>query len=131
LLNTTVWAGPVPIDINGGVLVGVGLSMLPLTFSTVIGFEGWRPISAATKVPDFDVRADLKTGLRFAASLKPWFGLGLGVSGVAAAGVRLQGEVGVNVDVNVNPFAELKGRSGEYSGKLGIGVNVVRSGSLG
>lgn len=131
LLNTTVWAGPVPIDINGGVLVGVGLSMLPLTFSTVIGFEGWRPVSAATKVPDFDVRADLNTGLRFAASLKPWFGLGLGVSGAAAAGVRLQGEVGVNVDVNVNPFAELKGRAGEYSGKLGIGVNVVGSGSLG
>lgn|GEM_PF-2084045 len=130
LLRTTVWAGPVPIDINGGVGVGVGLSMLPLTFGTTIAFQGWRPLSAATKVPDFQARADLNTGLRFNAAVKPWFGVGLGISGVASAGLRIQGEVGVNVDVNVNPYAELEGKSGVYSGKLGIGLNVVGSGQL-
>ncbi|TNF25049.1 MAG: DUF4157 domain-containing protein [Deltaproteobacteria bacterium] len=131
LLRTTVMAGPVPIDINGGVGIGVGLSMLPLTFSTTIGFSNWRPLSAATKVPDFEARADLNTGLRLSAALKPWFGVGIGVSGVASAGLRLQGEVGVNVDVNVNPYAELKGQSGVYSGKLGLALGIVGSGSLG
>ncbi|PKN59008.1 MAG: hypothetical protein CVU56_02635 [Deltaproteobacteria bacterium HGW-Deltaproteobacteria-14] len=131
LLSTTVMAGPVPIDINGGVGIGIALSMLPLTFSTVIGFSGWRPLSAATKVPDFSARADLNTGLRFTAALKPWFGIGLGVSGLASAGLRLQGEVALNVDANINPYAELKGVGGEYSGKLGVGVNIVGSGQLG
>jgi len=131
LLRTTVMAGPVPIDINGGVGIGIALSMLPLTFSTTIGFSGWRPLSAATKVPDFTARADLNTGVRLSAALKPWLGVGIGVSGVASAGLRLQGEVALNVDANINPYAELKGESGVYSGKLGMGVNVVGSGSLG
>jgi len=131
LIQQTAWAGPVPIDINGGVAVGIGLSMQDLTFSTTVGFSGWRPLSAATKVPDFHARADLNTGLRFVAALKPWLGLGLGVSGVASAGVALQGEVSIGVDVNVNPFAEIEGKGGVYSGRLGIGLNVVGSGSLG
>ncbi|PIE18510.1 MAG: hypothetical protein CSA66_04690 [Proteobacteria bacterium] len=130
LIRTTIAAGPVPIDLGGGVGVGIALSMLPLTFGTTIAFQGWRPLSAATKVPDFQARADLNTGLKLAAALKPWFSVGVGVTG-ASAGLRLQGEVGLNVDVNVNPYAELEGKDGEYFGKLGVGVGVVGSGSLG
>ncbi|MCA9514867.1 MAG: DUF4157 domain-containing protein, partial [Myxococcales bacterium] len=131
LLQTTIMAGPVPIDMSGGVVVGLNLAMLPLTFSTVIGFQGWHPLTAATKVPDFQARADLNTGVRFTAALKPYLAIGLGVSGVASAGLRLQGEIGLNVDVGVNPFAELEGKGGEYFGKVGIGLSVVGSGSLG
>ena len=130
LLRTTIAAGPVPIAMSGGVGVGLGLSMRPLTFNASIGVSNFRPLSAKAQVPDFSAKAELSTGLRFAAALKPWFSIGVGVAGVASAGLALQGEAGVNVDVNVSPFAELKGQGGVYSGNLGIGLEIVGSGHL-
>jgi hypothetical protein len=130
LLRTQIQAGPVPIAMQGGVGVGLGLSMRPLTFNASIGISNFKPLSAGTQVPDFSARAEMNTGLRFAASLKPWFSIGVGVAGVASAGLALQGEAGVNVDVNVSPFAELKGVGGVYSGNLGIGLEIVGSGFL-
>ncbi len=130
LLRTTVAAGPVPIAMAGGVNIGLGLSMLPLTFNASIGVSNFKPLSQNVKVPDFTARAELNTGLRMAASLKPWFSIGVGVAGVASAGLALQGEAGVNVDVNITPFAELTGRAGVYSGNLGVGLNIVGSGAL-
>jgi hypothetical protein len=130
LLRTTVAAGPVPIAMSGGVNVGLGLSMRPLTFGASIGISNFRPLSRNVQVPDFQARADMNTGLRFAASLKPWFSIGVGVAGVASAGLALQGEASVGVDLNINPYAELKGQGGVYSGKVGIGLGIVGSGSL-
>ncbi len=130
LLRTQIQAGPVPIAMQGGVGVGLGLSMRPLTFNASIGISNFKPLSAGTQVPDFSARAEMNTGLRFAASLKPWFSVGVGVAGVASAGLALQGEAGVNVDVNVSPYAELKGIGGVYSGNLGIGLEIVGSGFL-
>jgi hypothetical protein len=130
LLRTTVAAGPVPIAMSGGVGIGIGLSMLPLTFGASIGVSNFRPLSASVQVPDFFARADLNTGLRMAASLKPWFSIGVGIAGIASAGLALQGEAGLNVDLNINPYAEIKGQGGVYSGKLGIGIDIVGSGQL-
>lgn len=130
LFRTTVMAGPVPIAMAGGVGVGLGLSMRPLTFSAAIGVSNFRPLSAKAQVPDFFAKAELNTGLRFAAALKPWFSIGVGIPGVASAGLALQGEAGVNVDVNISPYAELKGQAGVYSGNLGIGLEIVGSGHL-
>jgi len=130
LLRTTVAAGPVPIAMAGGVNVGIGLSMLPLTFGASIGVRNFKPLSQNVKVPDFTARAELSTGLRMAASLKPWFSIGVGIAGVASAGLALQGEASIGVDVNVTPYAELVGEGGVYSGTLGVGLNVVGSGAL-
>ncbi|HRE89129.1 MAG TPA: hypothetical protein PK095_08310 [Myxococcota bacterium] len=130
LLRTTIMAGPVPIAMAGGVGIGLGLNMRPLTFSAAIGVSNFRPLSAKAQVPDFFAKAELNTGLRFAAALKPWFSIGVGIPGVASAGLALQGEAGVNVDVNISPYAELKGQAGVYSGNLGIGLEVVGSGHL-
>ncbi len=130
LFQVTAWAGPVPIDISGGVNVGIGLSMLPLTFSASIGVTNFRPLSQDVQVPDFTAHAELNTGLRMSAKLQPWAQLGVGIAGVASAGIALQGEAGVNVDVNVSPFADLTGEGGVYSGKLGVGLEIVGSGSL-
>ena len=130
LLRTTVAAGPVPIAMSGGVNVGIALSMLPLTFGASIGVTDFKPLSQNVKVPNFTARAELNTGLRMSASLKPWFSIGVGIAGVASAGMALQGEASVGVDVNVTPYAELVGEGGVYSGTLGVGLNVVGSGAL-
>ncbi len=130
LIKQTVMAGPVPIAIQGGVFIGLGLGMLPLTFSASVGISNFRPLSSKSQVPDFFAKAQLDTGLRFNAKLCPWFSVGVGVGGVASAGIALQGEAGLGVDVKVTPYATLKGQGGVYSGALGLGLKVIGSGNL-
>ncbi len=110
------------INVALGLEFGLGLSMLPLTFSTSISIENYRPTESA--MPNFEAQLELSTGLNFFAELAPYLGVSVGVSG-AEAGLRLKGTARIDAPLTLTPHGVLRGGPDGFEGELGIGVSLT------
>ena len=117
---------PAALNLFFGVRGGAGLDLRPLLFSATIGFQGWRPLSAASTVPDFEVDLALNWGLDFQAMVAAYMGLSLGIQGFNV-GAGVEGQLLLDIPIEVAPHGKLRGSKEGFSGELGIGISIAPS----
>lgn len=115
---------PAALNLFFGVKGGAKLDLRPLLFSANIGFQGWRPLSNASEVPDFAVDLALNWGMDFQAMVAAYMGLSLGVQGFNV-GAGVEGQLILDVPIEVAPHGRLEGGKKGFSGFLGIGVTIA------
>jgi len=116
-------AGPVPLTLKFGASAGFGLGVQALVLSSEIAIRGWKPLTDATSVPEFDATANLDWGMDFDAMAAAWMSLGIGVS-LLSAGGGLRGEARLAVPIDLGAEVNLHGANDEFWGDIGISLGL-------
>ncbi len=118
-----------PLALNGGIRAQLSLATMPLTLNSDIAVAGWRPVSAASTVPDFDAEMSLGWGLNLHAGLIPYLELG-GDLGVVSAYAGVEGALAVDANPRLSLDVGLHGARGQYWGDVAVGVKLAPTASL-
>lgn len=116
-------AGPVPLTFRYGAKAGFGLGMRAMVLTSSIEIPGWRPISEASTVPDFNATANIDWGLDFDAMAAAWMSLSIGVP-VLSAGAGIRGEAKLEVPITTGAEVNLHGENNQFWGDLGVSMAI-------
>jgi len=127
LVSGTVMAGPIPITY--GVDGAMGMDMDPVSYTADVEVTNFHILQL--NVPDFDAEMTLTGGANFYAKVMPYVGVGVDFGeGMFTALGGLEGQAGIDLDIDLGIGGRLKGENDSYGGELSIGASVTPSATL-
>jgi len=117
------------LEVGGGVDFGMGIDLMPVNFTTTIGFDGWKPTEQV--MPNFHADLSLDTGLDAWIEIAPFIDAGIGIANVASLGLRLKGIIEAHAPLVLNPVGYLEGGPDGFEGGLGINISFAPTIDLG
>jgi hypothetical protein len=126
-MTKTVVYAPIPPIFGASLDAELSMGVGQLTVAPEISLtDMWHPISAATEVPDFDTQTQAQWGITLEGGLSPYLYGGIRSSVITAA-IGGMGRAALAADATIATDVGLTGEGGEFSGELGLGVNVGAS----
>lgn len=130
-IEKTIVSIPIPPIFGASLDARLAMSVGQLSVAPEIGItEEWRPLTAATDLPDFETTTNAQWGVNLEGALLPYLYGGLRMPGVKAA-VGGVGKAALSADAGVNAQVQFSGKDGEFGGEVGLGVNVTGNLDLG
>jgi hypothetical protein len=106
----------------------MGMDMDPVSYTADLGISNFHILEL--NVPDFDAGMELTGGAQFYAKVMPYVGVGVNFSDLFVAMGGLEGQAGVEIDLDIGMGGRVYGENDQYGGELSMGATVTPSATL-